>query len=99
MSLPPTAVSRTVGGFVCLTGQYTAMCAMSCISIGTWLLSGWIGNGMAEGFFDLRVRAHQAMIEAGFRPDFPADVTREVQTMKEAAPANRTSTIRDLRAL
>src|SRR5882724_8076620 len=31
--------------------------------------------------FDLKLRAHRAMVEAGFRPDLPSEVTREVQTL------------------
>jgi hypothetical protein len=30
--------------------------------------------------FDIKARAHQAMLEAGFQPDFTAEVTREVQS-------------------
>jgi exoribonuclease-2 len=47
--------------------------------------------------FDLPARAHQAMLEAGFQPDFPPEVLREMQAGKPAtvsAPAAR-----DLRAL
>src|SRR5438105_15678000 len=56
-------------------------------------------NGrMANASIDLKARARQAMLEAGFNPDFPAAVVREVQALraggqKIAAPA------RDLRAL
>ena len=35
---------------------------------------------------DLRARAHQAMLDAGFQPDFPPEVTREVQALKQATP-------------
>ena len=47
--------------------------------------------------FDLKARAHQAMLAAGFQPDFPAEVVREVQARKQAiAPATGA---RDLRSL
>src|SRR5215469_10391800 len=46
---------------------------------------------------DLKSRAHQAMLDAGFKPDFPADVSREVQTAKPPIPSN--GAVRDLRAL
>ena len=38
--------------------------------------------------FDLKARAHQAMLEAGFQPDFPAEVAREVQALNQGAPKN-----------
>jgi VacB/RNase II family 3'-5' exoribonuclease len=49
--------------------------------------------------FDLKTRAHQAMLEAGFQPDFPADVVREVQTRKPEAPKIGAQAVRDLRSL
>lgn len=52
---------------------------------------------MATAPFDLKTRAHQAMLDAGFTPDFPADVCREIQTFKPLAPKN--GAIRDLRSL
>lgn len=52
---------------------------------------------MANAPFDLKARAHQAMLDAGFTPDFPPDVSRETQNLKPAAPAN--GAIRDLRSL
>src|SRR5437762_9668613 len=39
------------------------------------------------------------MVEAGFQQDFPADVAREVEALKEAAPENRGPSVRDLRSL
>jgi exoribonuclease R len=45
--------------------------------------------------FDLRATARRAMTENGFRPDFPAEVEREVATLPERAPAG----LRDLRDL
>lgn len=52
---------------------------------------------MANAPFDIKARAHQAMLDAGFKPDFPPDVSRETQSLKPAAPTN--GTIRDLRSL
>ena len=49
--------------------------------------------------FDLKARAHQAMLEAGFQPDFPAEVAREVQALNQAAPKPATPAARDLRSL
>jgi len=49
--------------------------------------------------FDLKARAHQAMLEAGFQPDFPAEVAREVQALNQAAPKNAAPAARDLRSL
>jgi len=60
---------------------------------------------------DLKARAHQAMLDAGFHPDVPAEVAREVQNLKlsPAAPngsiappggqPNASSAPRDLRGL
>jgi exoribonuclease-2 len=48
---------------------------------------------------DLKARAHQAMLDAGFRPDFPADVLHEVQLLKQGAPKGNGPAIRDLRSL
>jgi exoribonuclease-2 len=48
---------------------------------------------------DLKARAHQAMLEAGFRPDFPADVLHEVQLLKQSAPKDNGPAVRDLRSL
>jgi len=39
------------------------------------------------------------MLEAGFRPDFPADVLREVQLLKQGLPKTNGPAIRDLRSL
>jgi exoribonuclease-2 len=49
--------------------------------------------------FDIKARAHQAMLEAGFQPDFTAEVTREVQALNQGAPKNATPAARDLRSL
>ena len=54
---------------------------------------------MAEGFIDLEARAHQAMLDAGFRPGFPAEVTHEVQALTAAPQGKPAATVRDLRGL
>ncbi len=48
---------------------------------------------------ELKARAHQAMLEAGFRTDFPADVLREAQFLKQAMPKADGPSVRDLRSL
>jgi exoribonuclease II len=53
---------------------------------------------MTNAPFDLRARAHQAMLDAGFHPDFSSDVSRETQALKQAVP-NIGGKVRDLRAL
>jgi VacB/RNase II family 3'-5' exoribonuclease len=52
---------------------------------------------MTNAAFDLRARAHQAMLDAGFHPDFPDGIAREIQALKQTAPNN--SGARDLRSL
>jgi VacB/RNase II family 3'-5' exoribonuclease len=49
--------------------------------------------------FDLKARAHQAMLAEGFQPDFPAEVAREVQALNQKAPINPGPAVRDLRSL
>ena len=39
------------------------------------------------------------MLEAGFRPDFPAEVLHEAQLLKQAAPKGNGPAVRDLRSL
>lgn len=56
-------------------------------------------SSMLNGAFDIRARARQAMVEAGFQPDFPAEVTREVQGLKPATPLPGGGSVRDLRSL
>jgi exoribonuclease-2 len=48
--------------------------------------------------FNLKDRARQVMTEAGFHPDFPAEVVQEAHAAKAVAP-NGSSQIRDMRAL
>ncbi len=47
---------------------------------------------------DLKTRARQAMIEAGFQPDFPPEINRELQATA-SAPPKPVDPPRDLRAL
>jgi exoribonuclease-2 len=49
--------------------------------------------------FDLNARVRQAMLEAGFQPDFPAEVAREVQALNQGAQKNSAPAARDLRSL
>lgn len=53
---------------------------------------------MANAPFDLKARAHQAMLDAGFHPDFPSDVCRETRALKQTPPKT-SSAARDLRSL
>ena len=53
---------------------------------------------MTNAPFDLHARAHQAMLDAGFHPDFPDAVSREIQTLKQAS-ATIAGNVRDLRDL
>jgi len=53
---------------------------------------------MTNAAFDLKSRAHQAMLDAGFHPDFPAEVLREIQMLKGPAP-KISGNVRDLRSL
>ncbi|HZV33614.1 MAG TPA: RNB domain-containing ribonuclease, partial [Verrucomicrobiae bacterium] len=54
---------------------------------------------MPNGPFDLKARARQAMCDAGFHPDFPADVLREAQNLKSKPPTLSTAGVRDMREL
>src|SRR5689334_1294219 len=50
--------------------------------------------------FDLRARAHQAMIDRGFAPDFSADADLQAREIEGKSPSLAADpTIRDLRAL
>jgi exoribonuclease II len=55
--------------------------------------------GANNGQIDLKARAHQAMVEAGFHPDFPPEVVRQVQQLAGGVPQGTVATVRDLRAL
>src|SRR5579859_4764377 len=48
---------------------------------------------------DLKARAHQAMIDAGFRPDFPADVLQSVPQLQALERHATAPGIQDLRPL
>src|SRR5947208_14827558 len=54
---------------------------------------------MSNAQFDLKDRARQAVLEAGFQPDFPADVAREVQAQGQIASKSAAPAARDLRSL
>ncbi|PYJ02970.1 MAG: hypothetical protein DME25_14135 [Verrucomicrobia bacterium] len=67
---------------------------------------------MTDAPMDLKARARRAVIEAGFQPDFPAEVVREVQAIKQMAsvtarlplgsppsPSKPGLQVRDLRSL
>ena len=54
---------------------------------------------MTNAPVDLKARAHQAMLEAGFRPDFPAEVLREARLLKQGVPKPDGPGVRDLRSL
>lgn len=56
-------------------------------------------DDMTNAPIDLKARAHQAMLDAGFRPDFPAEVLQEVQRLHQAAPRAAEPAARDLRSL
>src|SRR5882724_11015808 len=54
---------------------------------------------MTNAPFDLKARARQAMLEAGFQPDFPPEIGREVRTLTQR-PLNQARLLaRDLRSL
>src|SRR5436309_12896928 len=46
---------------------------------------------------DLKARARQAMLDAGFHPDFPPEVSREIQQASQTQ--NSGPAIQDLRSL
>jgi len=54
---------------------------------------------MPDALFDLAARAHRAMLEAGFRPDFPPDVLNEIRAIKNVQPGKPATNVRDLRHL
>ena len=54
---------------------------------------------MTIGSFDLKTRARQAIVEAGFQPDFPAEVADEARRLKQAPSRNAAASVRDLRPL
>jgi exoribonuclease-2 len=54
---------------------------------------------MPNAPFDLKARAHQAMLDAGFRPDFPPEVMAEVQALKKGLNKMDGQALRDRRSL
>src|SRR5205807_33322 len=54
--------------------------------------------GMPPTTFDLIARARQAMLDAGFRPEFPPEVLAEVKSISAESPQNSTPP-KDLRSL
>jgi len=54
---------------------------------------------MSNSNFDLKARAHQAMIDAGFKPDFSTQVRAEVQALQNGPVKVPPAGIRDLRSL
>lgn len=53
---------------------------------------------MAKAPCDLKARAHQAMLDAGFHPDFPAEIFQEIKTNGHSTPPAN-GPVRDLRSL
>src|SRR5258708_716217 len=54
---------------------------------------------MTNAPFDLKARARQAMLEAGFQPDFPPEINRELQSLTQQPPSQFGARARDLRSL
>jgi len=55
---------------------------------------------MPNSSFDFRARARKAMVEVGFRPDFPPQVLAELQLIQQrVAEVNKRAEVRDLRSL
>src|SRR5437899_402201 len=54
---------------------------------------------MTNDRFDLKARARQAMLDAGFHPDLPPEVIREAQLLQPRAKASPQLPVRDLRSL
>jgi exoribonuclease-2 len=53
---------------------------------------------MPNGKFDLKARAHRAMLEAGFHPDFPPEVAREAASKKQGG-TNPGLPVKDMRSV
>jgi VacB/RNase II family 3'-5' exoribonuclease len=53
---------------------------------------------MNHSSLDLKARAHQAMLDAGFHPDFPPEVLREA-TSPKSPPSNGSLKVEDMRDL
>jgi exoribonuclease-2 len=56
-------------------------------------------EAMPNGKIDLGARAHQAMLDGGFHPDFPTDVMEEVKKPKQPVANETASPVQDMRSL
>ena len=56
-------------------------------------------TSMTNSHFDLKARAHQAMIDAGFKPDFTPEVRAEVQALPKDPVQDPAGGVCDLRSL
>lgn len=54
---------------------------------------------MANGTFNLKARAHQAMLDQGFHPDVPPEVINEISGLKQKLVAANSSKVADMRSL
>jgi VacB/RNase II family 3'-5' exoribonuclease len=54
---------------------------------------------MANSGFDLLAAARQEMIDEGFDPDFPPEVSRQLAALKTQTPSSTNGDVRDLRSL
>ncbi|EEF60974.1 ribonuclease catalytic domain-containing protein [Pedosphaera parvula] len=54
---------------------------------------------MSNPSFDLKARAHQAMIEAGFQPDFTLQIANEIQSLRQTQNQPSVKPLKDLRSL
>lgn len=54
---------------------------------------------MTNSHFDLKARAHQAMMDAGFKPDFTPEIRAEVQALQKDPVKEPAGEVRDLRPL
>ena len=64
-------------------------------AVGTFFQIGRVSNGQC----DLRARARQAMLDAGFHPDFPVEISRQLEAQKAHPPQNPALQPRDLRSV
>ncbi len=54
---------------------------------------------MTNSHFDLKARAYQAMIDAGFKPDFSPEVRAEVQALQKDPVGEPAGEVHDMRSL
>ena len=52
-----------------------------------------------NGHIDLKARAHRAMLEAGFHPDFSEEIGREAAGIKKNGNSNAGLAVKDMREL